>query len=340
MKTDVSISNKSGTKVSSIYVVRLGLTTYYNYRASTVQSNLNGLQKQRDTAVQKLKAATKYDITQDLLKKYGGTPTPKANSTANASQISNPNPNPATPKESRTSIVPPPTANIPGRNLPASLQNTPEHSTAAAQRLLKQNASFSPTFKAVPRQLSSGFQDGSADFAPNAFSTAPQYVQPGQGSRWYDRIMDVLLGEDEMLPRNRLALICSHCRLVNGQAPPGIKHLGDVGKWRCSGCGTMNGEEIEADKIFANIKEQTISKTGEPKEGTKSNRALRDNGAGNDDAQADHGEETDITQYSEDLDDGSSTSEREKEKVPEPSAEPKPPRRRVGRPRGSGKKQS
>ena len=49
--------------------------------------------------------------------------------------------------------------------------------------------------------------------------------------------MDVLLGEDETLPRARLALICSNCRLVNGQAPPGVKRLEDVGKWRCGGCG-------------------------------------------------------------------------------------------------------
>ena len=68
--------------------------------------------------------------------------------------------------------------------------------------------------------------------------------------------MDVLLGEDETSPRARLALICRNCRLVNGQAPPGVKRLEDVGKWRCGGCGTMNGEESEAKKIVARIKEQ------------------------------------------------------------------------------------
>lgn len=68
--------------------------------------------------------------------------------------------------------------------------------------------------------------------------------------------MDVLLGEDETLPKNRLALICHHCRLVNGQAPPGVQHLEDVGTWRCAGCGTMNGEETEDTRLVRRIKEQ------------------------------------------------------------------------------------
>lgn len=53
----------------------------------------------------------------------------------------------------------------------------------------------------------------------------------------------MLLGEDETLPHNRLALICQTCRLVNGQAAPGVKTLEEVGRWRCGGCGAWNGPE-------------------------------------------------------------------------------------------------
>lgn len=53
----------------------------------------------------------------------------------------------------------------------------------------------------------------------------------------------MLLGEDETQAKNRFALICAQCRLVNGQAPPGTRELGDVGRWRCGGCGAWNGEE-------------------------------------------------------------------------------------------------
>lgn len=114
----------------------------------------------------------------------------------------------------------------------------------------------------------------SAEFAPNAFARAPSYPSAPafQGeSRWYDRILDALIGEDETSSKNRFALICSKCRLVNGQAPPGAKSLEDVGLWRCSGCGAENGEESEASKVVKHVaqaaqKESTVAKT-EPEAG-------------------------------------------------------------------------
>lgn len=59
------------------------------------------------------------------------------------------------------------------------------------------------------------------------------------------------MGEDETAVRNRVALICERCRLVNGQAPPGTKGLEEVGRWKCGGCGAMNGVESEARRMLA-----------------------------------------------------------------------------------------
>ena len=73
--------------------------------------------------------------------------------------------------------------------------------------------------------------------------------------------MEVLLGEDETLPGKRLALICSSCRLVNGQAPPGVMRLEDVGKWRCAGCGAMNGVDSDLKKIVDSIKREEGPRT-------------------------------------------------------------------------------
>lgn len=78
-------------------------------------------------------------------------------------------------------------------------------------------------------------------------------------THWYDRIFDVLLGEDETAAKNRFALICDSCRLVNGQAPPGTKSLGEVGMWRCMGCGATNGEVDEGKRII----EEVLAKSGE-----------------------------------------------------------------------------
>lgn len=64
------------------------------------------------------------------------------------------------------------------------------------------------------------------------------------------------MGEDETSPKNRVALICAHCRLVNGQAPPGTKNLADLGRWRCFGCGGWNGEEDEGLKAVEEMKER------------------------------------------------------------------------------------
>ena len=221
----------------SVYLVRLSLTTYYEYRISNIQSHLFELQKQRDSAIEKLKAATRYNDTQDLLKKYGGTPTPQTKPAAPSERKTSPKQGGA-PKERRTTHVPPPTANIPGRNGPATITNTFQRSAPRIRSPSGQGAYTASGAIPTPQDLVSP-QQVSAEFAPNAFSAAPQYSQPNERPRWYDRITDVLLGEDETSPRARLALICDNCRLVNGQAPPGVRRLEDVGKWRCGGCGDM-----------------------------------------------------------------------------------------------------
>jgi len=71
--------------------------------------------------------------------------------------------------------------------------------------------------------------------------------------------MDVLLGEDETRPINRIAMICVHCRLVNGQAPPGVKRLEDIGRWRCAECHQWNGKENEVQRIIEDVKENDVS---------------------------------------------------------------------------------
>ena len=216
---------------------------------------MNELQSQRDETIEKLKTATKYDSTQELLKKYGGTPSPKDKQTKGtdskdalrkgALDIQ---------KVARTGVPPPPTANIQRGNVLASPQTTPQHSlpqirTPFALEGHRDSAIQTNASPTSPQE----------EFAPNAFVNVPQYASTNEGSRWYDRLMDVLLGEDENRPGARIALICSKCRLVNGQAPPGIPRLEDLGKWRCASCDTINGEETEAKKIVASVTEQAAN---------------------------------------------------------------------------------
>ena len=223
--------------ICSVYVIRFSLATYYEYRISGIQNQLQELQKQRDSTIEKLKAVTRYNDTEDLLKKYGEASAPKTKPTEPPERKIVPNRDNG-PKNERTMFVPPPTANIVARNSSARLTDTPQRSAPSDRGAFGQDVYPVPRV-IPPNQGSLSPQSYTAEFAPNAFSAVPQYSKANESPRWYDRILDTLLGEDESLPIARLALICNKCRLVNGLAPPGVKRLEDVGKWQCGSCGAM-----------------------------------------------------------------------------------------------------
>lgn len=74
------------------------------------------------------------------------------------------------------------------------------------------------------------------------------------------------MGEDETAPKNRIVLICKKCRLVNGQAPPGVRNVAELGAWKCMGCGTTNGEMDEGKKII----QEVLSSKAAPREESRS----------------------------------------------------------------------
>ncbi|KIW91646.1 uncharacterized protein Z519_07614 [Cladophialophora bantiana CBS 173.52] len=230
----------------TIYVVRMVIAAFFDWRISRQQAYLDHLQKQREQKIADLKKATKYDSTQELLQKYGGAPPTKSPSKQPQQGTKR---KPGLPTEQlpiqRTGIAPPPTANIPGRQNSNPLAQKPNIQPGATPM----SPSHGPSPLAGPMMAHSpvDLSPDSPGFAPNAFSSIPPpssttYEQP---PHWYDRILDVLLGEDETAAKNRLVLLCSRCRLVNGQAPPGVRALEELGRWRCSGCGAWNGVESE-----------------------------------------------------------------------------------------------
>ncbi|OJD26321.1 hypothetical protein ACJ73_02307 [Blastomyces percursus] len=253
-----------------IYVVRLGLVKYYQYRISGTQHHLDELHKQRDATIEKLKEATKYNSTQQLLEKYGGDspkdPWPQKDPASSAggaaasrkrdSRMRASLPLPST--GGRTGIPPPPTANIP-RVQPGSVPTTPIRSPPIHDsRHTPGTSNLNPNPR-QQEQLTQHFPHpvDEPGFAHNAFPPSQPHQQHADllQPHWYDRILDVLLGEDETLPKNRLALICTQCRLVNGQAAPGIRSLEEIGHWRCGSCNALNGEESETYKALAGIQE-------------------------------------------------------------------------------------
>ncbi|KAL2880407.1 hypothetical protein SGCOL_004124 [Colletotrichum sp. CLE4] len=233
-----------------IYLTRTTVTAVFNYRIDSLAARLKEQQAERAKTIQKLKDATRYNSTLELLEKYGGDEGKGKN------KKQDPGADDKKPRQQqqqqhsgrqhegavpggRTNMAPPPTANIQRRDGPP------------------------PGFQAGrPSQPPNGLEP-TEEFALNAYAHPPppppqsqQFAQaeglPGS-SHWYDRIMDLLLGEDETASKNRIALICKNCRLVNGQAPPGTKALSDIGTWKCMGCGATNGEMEEGKRIMQEV---------------------------------------------------------------------------------------
>ncbi|KAJ6442435.1 protein lunapark [Purpureocillium lavendulum] len=251
----------------AIYLVRTLTTAYFTFRVESVSARLKEYQDERAKTIQKLKDATKYDSTLELIEKYGGEgasprsggkkkrgPGDPDDGEASGKQGRGGASNKGTPN--RTNLPPPPTANIQRQPQPPSSPATPSHREREPR----------------PADLPDGDAlDPTAEFAPNAFAHAApplapnqqqqqvqqqQYAPPQQAEpHWYDRIFDVLLGEDETAARNRIVLICHACRLVNGQAPPGTRSLAELGVWKCMACGASNGVEVADDEARRIVKE-------------------------------------------------------------------------------------
>jgi endoplasmic reticulum junction formation protein lunapark len=257
-----------------IYGVRRLLITFFEWRTSRQQAHLEGLQKQREQKIADLKKATKYDSTEELLRKYGGAPPPKTPSKQpqqGAKRKGNPPSNPPE-QQQRTGIAPPPTANIPNRNI------SPTQPSPDMQIKPTSNLGHHPVAADVTMASPTDISPDSPGFAPNAFAEYPPQSSTTyqQAPRWYDRILDVMLGEDETAAKNRLVLLCSRCRLVNGQAPPGIRTLEELGRWRCSGCDAWNGVESESKRVVKEIAKTSHTDNNEDWEEVPRNSSIEE----------------------------------------------------------------
>ncbi|GBF65351.1 endoplasmic reticulum junction formation protein [Trichophyton mentagrophytes] len=257
-----------------IYTVRRIGAAFFQYRITKTQKYLGELQKQRDVTIEKLKEATKYNSTLQLLEKYGAEPprSPSPQEGADDREGMNqhggsresPRSRPSLPFQGpRTRMTPPPTANIRRPQTAGSLPSSPMGQGHDRKQVAIPSNPPSPSSLqlAQMQQQAPSHPPDEPGFHPSAFPPT-QNIEPRQ-PQWYDRILDVLLGEDETLPKNRLALICVHCRLVNGQAAPGIRTLEEVGRWRCVGCGGWNGEEKKDTATHDMLRKEHIRRRSE-----------------------------------------------------------------------------
>jgi hypothetical protein len=239
----------------SIYTTRVVITSYYTFRIESLEAKLKSLQEERNNTIQKLKEATKFESTQELIEKYGGADgKPQIHVKEEAPQQT------SFTLPDRIHISPPPTANIPRRDLsPASFAGSSRPVTPLTQSVASLDTTAEPN--AFGQNLA----------RPQSAQSQLQGIQPPSTPtepHWYDRIFDVLLGEDETAAKNRIVLICKSCRLVNGQAPPGTKSLGELGMWKCMACGTPNGEMDEGKRIVRDVLKSQLKREKGTKEPT------------------------------------------------------------------------
>jgi len=236
------------------------LDLYYGGRIASTEGKLEHFQAEQRATIEKLKSITKFSTTQSLIEKYGGTATVGGAPASAPHQEKKAAPTtapllrvgaPQQPKRSAKQPQQPQQPQFP--------HLTPEQIRVQQQLYAQQKAGIPPQYGQIqaqppkphpqpqgPPQIPTLLKRQSSLLMQG--QTQPpsqQHLQPEEATapKWYDRILDVILGEDEMSAKARFALICKNCRMVNGLAPPGTRSLEDMDQWGCARCGTMNGRK-------------------------------------------------------------------------------------------------
>lgn len=294
---------------------------------------LEELQARQRETVEKLKAATKYSTTQSIIEKYGGgastaVSVPKPESEKPQTPV-RPNLRPRHPQQQQQS-QPGPQQSQPGQQ--RSL--TPQQQAVQAKLMQQQRAGIPPQFGGSPHPASlpssPSPQSQALVPAPQMQPPSQQHIQPEEvhAARWYDRLMDVLIGEDETSAKARYALICTNCRMVNGLAPPGTRSLDEMEPWGCARCGKMNGNQNwrearqAAEGLLVKQEPRRRRKLEiEAKPESESEVEVKNEPSDDDTTIADEPEEKrEVKDEEEDDED----EEEEEEEEPEPEPKPKP----------------
>lgn len=99
------------------------------------------------------------------------------------------------------------------------------------------------------------------------YQTPAPPAPPAQPT-WMDRVMDMVLGENEQSPNNRYALICGRCHHHNGLATYG--QVPEQVVYVCPFCGFVNGQSeprressVHADKIADLSEKESVKRRGD-----------------------------------------------------------------------------
>ena len=169
----------------AIYVVRVGLSSFYTRRISNEEGNLETLKSTQKEKIEEFKNKTDFYTTKSLIDRYSGEST-----TSSA---------PTTPTATRKNQAAHLTSSA------SSVRQSPRLQTQSQLTPQKVSPQSLKGTIPTPHTLSGLVQNDeppSAEFAPNAEAS----IHVPSVTHWYDRILDVIIGEDEANEHSRYQL--------------------------------------------------------------------------------------------------------------------------------------
>ncbi|ORX93297.1 hypothetical protein K493DRAFT_408460 [Basidiobolus meristosporus CBS 931.73] len=209
----------------SIYYISRGVSYWYNRKRLNEENQLENLRVKQRQKVEELKKKTAYYSTKTLLDRYdtpvkakpgAKMPGPKSNTPQNNNRPQTRG-NPTAPNSA------PVNPNLRPKNQPNSLNGISSASTPAPQNPYTNGIKLPGTtpYHAPRIGASNGIN------SHHAFNT--------QRNSWYDRIIDVIVGEEG--PNSKYALICKNCFAHNGLALP--SEINEI-QYHCPKCNFLN----------------------------------------------------------------------------------------------------
>lgn len=260
--TTRSLSYISGLVLAPflIWAIRRIIFWWFTRLTTSNAEYINALRSEQQEKIEELKQSTNFYSTKALLERFDSNfdKTNKRKSvvkgTAFGQQPSAPNSQPKIQKEASSKGKDPAQQLNRGHNSSNSIAaadfefapNLPSlqaPSSPGKPELPQSPTAQPPTQPPPPQQRHQ--QRGQPLQELQAYPLGPVYNANYQPS-WYDKILDIIVGEDEYSPKSRYALICQNCRRHNGLAQPG--ELPQYVIYICPQCGFRNGQEKKKRK--------------------------------------------------------------------------------------------
>lgn len=243
-----------------IYLIRKAIIFWFQRAISSTQEYLKVLQAEQKEKIEELKQSTNFYSTKALLERFDSSFTSESQAT-NTNQLKN---RKQGQQSSKSATKPSLNSITAGANSQQQQPSDGKKGHAKRNSIVSDDFQFSPNLPSLQQSQNKSIvgPDGAPQMSPmsNTFHNLnPQPMgpninaNPGQfpvlepvhntnyQPKWYDRILDVIVGEDEYSPKARYALICENCRNHNGLAQPG--ELPEYVVYICPHCGFRNGHE-------------------------------------------------------------------------------------------------